>query len=115
MDERFYVFLTAGVIAGYFVLQLARKRFDPFAPVWMFLLGYFQVYVVQAISYNDYGLRVRGVEVVTEANTRSLWAVCWFIFVYSLPLGRFLAGKGPSAPANWSPGLITWILSLIHI
>ena len=51
MDERSYVYATAGVIIAYLLVAVARRTFDPFAPVWLFLVGYVQVYVVQAISY----------------------------------------------------------------
>ena len=67
MDQN-YVYATAAVIATYLVCGMFRKSFDPFAPVWLFLAGYAQVYVVQAISYREYALRVRGLEVVTAGQ-----------------------------------------------
>jgi hypothetical protein len=60
MDDQVYVYATAAVIVGYFAIEVVRKAFDPFAPVWLFLVGYVQVYVIQAMSYHDYALRVRG-------------------------------------------------------
>ena len=36
------------------------RKFDPFAPVWLFLVGYVQVYIIQAVSYHEWALRVRG-------------------------------------------------------
>ncbi len=116
MDELVYVYLTGLVIGGTFLYQWVSKKFDPFAPVWMFLLGYFQVYVVQAISYHEYAIRVRGVEVTTEANSRALWAICWFLLVYFAGPGKWLASKLPSAPQRWSrplaiglsPFLLVW-------
>ena len=106
MNELVYVYATAAVIAAYFLQAIVRKAFDPFAPVWLFLTGFVQVYVVQAISYHEYALRVRGVEVTTLANSRALWAVCWFLLVYSLPIGRSVAARLPKAPAAWSPGVL---------
>ena len=46
----------------------SRKTFDPFAPHWLFLVGYLHVYVIQAISYHDYALRARGVDLVTSGQ-----------------------------------------------
>ena len=40
MDELGFVYGTAGVILAYFLVQVATRRFDPFAPVWLFLVGY---------------------------------------------------------------------------
>ncbi len=56
MDELSYVYATAAVAFLYFAVAVARRRFDPFAPVWLFLIGYVQVYVVQAISYHEYAI-----------------------------------------------------------
>ncbi len=67
-----YLSCTTGtIIALLIVSQIFRKGFDPFAPVWLFLMGYTQVYVVQAIMYREYALRVRGEEVVTAMNLRA--------------------------------------------
>ena len=106
MDERSYVYMTGAMILGYLTVSILRKTFDPFAPVWMFLVGFIQVYIIQALSYHEYAIRVRGVEVTTTANIRSLWSVCWFLFVYQLPIGRFFSTKLPMAPTSWSPGAI---------
>ncbi len=106
MDERAYVVATAATILGYGLVQVARGRFDPFAPAWLFLTGYVQVYVIQALSYHEYALRVRGVEVTALANARAFWAVCWFLLVYECPIGRGVAARLPRAPAGWSIGLV---------
>ena len=106
MDELAYVYVTACLIVGYFVIKVATKTFDPFAPVWLFLVGYAQVYVVQAISYHDYGIRARGLDVVTTANSRALWAIAWFLFVYEFGFGRSIAAKWPKAPERWSLGMV---------
>ena len=114
MNELTYVYATAAVIAGYLVLEVARKRFDPFAPVWLFLVGYIQVYIIQALSYHDYALRVRGVDVTTTLNFRALWAICWFFLVYQLPIGKLFAAKLPKAPRAWSTGLI-WSMTPVLV
>ena len=61
MEELYFVYATVGLI----VLYLPRSRwsrgsFDPFAPVWLFLVGYVQVYVIQAMSYHEWALDVAG-------------------------------------------------------
>ncbi len=86
-----------------------RGAFDPFAPVWLFLVGYAQVYVIQAVSYHDWAISVRGNELVGAANFRALWALVWFLAVYHLPIGRFVAGVLPSPPRSWSPKLVATI------
>ena len=53
----------------------SRGKFDPFAPVWLFLVGYIQVYVIQAISYHDWAVGARGKELVAAANLRAFWAL----------------------------------------
>jgi hypothetical protein len=113
MDERSYVFVTLAVIVGYLLLEVARKKFDPFAPVWMFLTGYLQVYVIQALSYHEYAIRVRGIEITTLANTRALWALCWFLLIYQIPFGRLFASKLPRAPMGWSVGVIGWMTPVL--
>jgi hypothetical protein len=106
MDDRLYIYATAGVIVGTLLLHVVRKRFDPFAPIWMFMVGYVQIYVVQALSYREYALRVRGEEITAWANERALWSVCWFVLVYHLPIGRLLARLAPKAPTSWSLGAV---------
>jgi hypothetical protein len=114
MDLDLLLACTTGlVIVGLIVAQMVRREFDPFAPVWLFLAGYAQVYVVQAISYREYALRARGPELVTQANLRALWALLWFLLVYYSGLGRRLASRLPRVPAYWSPGLITGIVPLM--
>ncbi len=114
--DRYYVYCTAALIVLTIGSQVFRKSFDPFAPIWLFLVGYIQVYVIQAISYRDYSIKIRGIDLVTAGNQRALWALAWFLCVYYSPLGRIFARKAPSAPENWSkplvlgvsPLLITW-------
>ncbi len=104
--DQILVYTTAAVIAGLVLSQVFRKSFDPFAPLWLFLIGYFQIYVIQAISYREYSVRVRGLDLVTQANGRVLWALLWFLLVYHCKLGRMLASKLPKAPTHWSPGIV---------
>jgi hypothetical protein len=114
--DPFFVYATAGVIAGLVLSQVFRKRFDPFAPIWLFLAGYTQVYVIQALSYREYALRVRGPDLVASANLRALWALCWFLAAYYAIPGRWIARKLPEPPRRWSsaavgvltPFLVVW-------
>ena len=100
------VYATAALILAMIGSQVCRRSFDPFAPIWLFLVGYAQLYVVQAISYRGWALRARGPELVMWANLRALWALAWFLCVYHSGIGRRLARKLPAAPRGWSPGLI---------
>jgi len=102
MDEYGYIYAIVGVMALYFVVQVATKRFDPFAPVWLFFVGYAQIYVIQALSYHDWAIGVRGEELVTAANFRAFWALLWFLFVYHVGAGRLVARGLPSPPRQWS-------------
>ena len=103
MDELTPIYLTAGLMVAYLLVHLATREFDPFAPVWLFLIGYAQVYVIQALSYHDWAIEVRGKELVMAANQRSLWALGWFLAAYQLPIGRLLAPALPAPPKTWSP------------
>ncbi len=104
--DQLYVGLTAGLIVLLIVSQIFRKSFDPFAPIWLFMAGYAQIYVVQAISYRDYGLRARGEALVTAASIRAFWALLVFVAMYYSGLGKRIAARLPKAPANWSAGTI---------
>ena len=42
------------------IVGVFRKSFDPFAPHWLFLTGFAQVYVVQAITAREWAIRIRG-------------------------------------------------------
>jgi hypothetical protein len=103
MEEIYYIYATAGLMVLYFLHQVITRRFDPFAPVWLFLLGYLQVYVLQALSYHDWAVEARGLDLVTAANFRSFWALLWFLLVYQLAPARIAAGALPRPPARWSP------------
>ncbi len=97
MDDRMYVYATAALIVGLVLSQVMRRSFDPFAPIWLFLVGYVQVYVIQAISYREWAIRVRGDELVTTANARALWALAWFLV--GLLLRDRPVDRGVPAPA----------------
>lgn len=110
------VYATAALILGLIVVSMLRKSFDPFAPVWLILVGYFQIYVIQAISYREYALRVRGPDVTATANIRALWALSWFLLVYYAAPARRIARWLPAPPRAWptpviamfSPPLVLW-------
>ena len=116
MDESSWVYGTASLMVGTFLVHLATKKFDPFAPIWLFFVGYLQIYVFQATSYHDWAVAARGVELVEAANFRAFWALGLFIGVYSFGPGRWLAGKLPDPPTRWSlppvlglcPILVVW-------
>ena len=114
MSDTGYVYATAATIVCYFLLRLARKSFDPFEPVWMFLTGYVHLYVVQPLSVREWALTIRGLDVVTLADQRAFWALLWFLFIYHVAPGKPLARLAPRPPARWSPGLV-WGLSPLLI
>ncbi|MBV8486761.1 MAG: hypothetical protein JO161_00645, partial [Planctomycetaceae bacterium] len=107
MDDQFFVFATASVMVVYFLAHVVSRKFDPFAPIWLFLLGYVQVYVIQALSYREWALEVRGKDLVQAANLRALWALLWFLVVYHLGAGRAIVSVLPRPPRQWNPLLIT--------
>ena len=84
MDDQNLVIATTWVMLVYFLLHVFARKFDPFAPVWLFLLGYAQVYIVQAMSYHEWAVGVRGPELVTAASFRTLWGFVWFLSVYQI-------------------------------
>ncbi len=116
MDELYFVVATGTVIVLYFFAHVIKGKFDPFAPVWLFLVGYIQPYIVQATSYHEWAIGLRGKELVAAANFQALWALVWFLLVYQLGIGRKLASWLPQPPRRWSavhvavisPPLIVW-------
>jgi hypothetical protein len=109
MDELFFIYATGAVVVFYFVAFLCAGKFDPFAPQWLFLIGYVHVYVIQATSYHDWAVAVRGKELVDAASWRAFWALVWFLTAYHLPIGRWLSGILPKPPRGWSPTLVAGI------
>jgi hypothetical protein len=103
MEELSFAYGTAAVILAYFLVQVLTRRFDPFAPTWLFLVGYAQVYIIQAIRYHDWAVGVRGKDLVAAANCRALWALIWFLAVYHLGIGGRIARVLPRPPRTWSP------------
>ncbi len=103
MSDTGYVYATAATIVCYFLLRLARKSFDPFEPVWMFLTGYVHLYVVQPLSVREWALTIRGLDVVTLADQRAFWALWWFLFIYHLAPGKPLARLAPPSPPGPRP------------
>ncbi|GAC1465253.1 MAG: hypothetical protein NVSMB9_04680 [Isosphaeraceae bacterium] len=110
MTDQSYVHLIAASVVLLIAWQVVTKRFDPFAPVWMFLVGYLQVYVIQAITLREWALGVRGNEVVTAANFRALWGVVWFLTAYFFGVGRLISGWLPRPPQGWSAPTV-WVLT----
>jgi hypothetical protein len=116
MDELTWVYGTASLMVGTFLVQVLTRKFDPFAPIWLFFVGYTQIYVIQPLSYHDWAVRTRGVELVTEANIRAFWALALFLGVYFLGPARALARFLPRPPTRWSttpvllwtPVLVVW-------
>jgi hypothetical protein len=103
MDELTYVYAAAAVTVSYFLVQALTRRFDPFAPTWLFLVGYVQVYVIQPITCHEWAIGVRGAPLVAAANWRALWALVWFLAAYHLGPGRRVATALRRPPRAWSP------------
>ena len=61
------------------------------------------MYVLQAISFHEWAVEVRGKELVAAANFRAFWALLWFLLVYQLGPARMAARILPRPPRNWSP------------
>ena len=76
---------------------VSRREFDPFAPTWLFLVGYLQVYVIQAIHYHEWGVASGARSLVAAADWRALWALLWFLAVYHLAPGE--ADRWVAAPS----------------
>ncbi len=116
MEEINFIYATAGLMVLYFLYQVISRKFDPFAPVWLFLLGYLQIYVIQALNFHDWAVEVRGKNLVIEANFRAFWALLWFLLVYQFGPARITAKILPRPPTRWSsflptvlcPPLIIW-------
>jgi hypothetical protein len=106
MTDQYYVYATAAIIVALVLSQVFRRSFDPFEPVWLFLTGYAHIYVLQAISCRDYALRVRGIDLVSQANLRALWALAWFLLVYYSGIGRRIAARLPRPPQTWSTSVV---------
>jgi hypothetical protein len=103
MESLNFVYAEAAVILLYFLVAVARGRFDPFEPVWLFLLGYGQIYVIQALTFHDWAVGARGEALVAAAGWRSFWALLWFLLVYQLGIGRMAAKLLPRPPRGWPP------------
>ncbi|WP_435006311.1 hypothetical protein P12x_003907 [Tundrisphaera lichenicola] len=116
MNEITYVYLTAGIMVCTFAAHVLSRKFDPFAPIWLFFVGYLQLYVIQPISYHEWAISVRGADLVTTANLRAFWALSWFVTLYHLGPWSSFAKLLPSPPRQWSlppiqflcPVLVLW-------
>ena len=109
MDDLYSVYATGGFILLYFLIQVARGSFDPFAPVWLFFVGFLQVYVLQAMSYHEWAIEIRGKDLVAAANFRAFWALLWFLIVYQFGPGRMLSALLPDPPRGWSTAVVSAI------
>jgi hypothetical protein len=110
-----YIYGTAAVIVVVFLAHVLCRKFDPFAPIWLFFVGYLQIYVIQAISYHEWAVRTRGPELVSAANLRALWALVWFVVVYHLGIGRLFAPRLPRPPAAWSASAVGLLSPLLIV
>ena len=115
MNELTFVYALAALIFGLAGLMILIRKFDPFAPPWLFLVGIFQEYVVQAVSYHDWAVRVRGVELVGEASFRSFWAIAWMLVVYYFGPGRALSRILPRPPMTWSSGVVNLACPVLFV
>jgi hypothetical protein len=101
------------VILTLVACRVFRKDFDPFAPIWLFLTGFAHIYVVQALSFRDWALSVRGIDVVTAANARAFWALLLFLAVYYSGIGRVIARVLPRPPRRWGDGPLLLIAPIM--
>jgi hypothetical protein len=115
MEGLNYVALTAAVVLGYFALRVATRTFDPFAPIWLFLVGYTQLYIIQAWSFHEWAVRVRGEELVTTANARAFWALLWLLAAYHSGLGRLIAWLLPAPPTAWSDAPVAVLSPILFV
>jgi hypothetical protein len=105
-QDQLYTIGTLLLMVLYFLSCVVRRRFDPFAPVWMLFIGYVQLYCIQAFSYREWAVQVRGEDVVAAANFRALWALALFLLVYHFGPGRWLVELIPRPPERWSSGMV---------
>ena len=117
MDEASYAYhITAGVIVAYFAAHVVTRRFDPFAPTWLFLMGFTQIYVVQAIRYHEWGVGVRGKNLVASADLRAAPGPCSLVSsssVTSAQGAKAISRVLPRPPRNWSSGLVAVVSPLL--
>jgi hypothetical protein len=109
MNELTWIYGTAALMIGTFLVQVVTRKFDPFAPIWLFFVGYLQIYIVQAFSYHEWAVEVRGEEIVEGANFRSFWALGLMLGVYFLVPVRLVTNLLPRPPERWSHGLIQMV------
>ncbi len=115
MSDQMWVLAILGLMFGVFAWQVVSKRFDPFAPVWMFMVGYVQIYVIQAITLRDWAIGVRGLDLVTAANFRAFWALAWYLIVFYTGLGRPISYCFPRPPQAWSSSIIMFMGPVLSV
>jgi hypothetical protein len=113
VTDQGFAYATGALIAAVFLGHVLARRFDPFEPVWLFLVGYFHLYVIQPLSLREWAVGVRGLDVVTEANGRALWALAWLLAVYFFGPGRLVAARLPRPPSAWSITAVTVLSPLL--
>lgn len=114
-DDLQYVYATAAVMLVVGIVQVLRKKFDPFEPIWLFLVGFAGVYVIQALSVREWAISVRGIDTVTSANQRALWSLGWFLLVYYFGPGRWLGNRLPGPPRGWSMTAVSGLSPLLFV
>ncbi len=115
MNELTWVYGTAALMAATFLVQLVRRTFDPFAPIWLFLVGYFQIGVLQACSYHEWAVEVRGEELVNDANFQAFWGLGVFLGFYFLGPGRLISKSLPRPPERWSLGPVHLLCPMLLV
>ena len=79
MDDLMYVYAIGLIPAALLAFEVVTKRFDPFAPIWLFFVGYVHLYMMEALNLREWALGVRGIEIVREASFRAfLGTLCGF-------------------------------------
>jgi hypothetical protein len=102
MDDLTYVYAIGFIAAALLAFEVLTKRFDPFAPIWLFLVGYLHIYVLSALTLREWALGVRGLEIVTAANFRAFWGLLWFVTAYYSVPAKLFARCLPAPPRAWS-------------
>ena len=72
MDDLMYVYAIGLIPAALLAFEVVTKRFDPFAPIWLFFVGYVHLYMLEALNLRERALGVRGIEIVREASFRGV-------------------------------------------
>ncbi len=115
MSDQMSVYAIFVTVSLLFVWQVLTRRFDPFSPLWLFLAGYVQVYVVQAYMLREWAIGVRGIDVVSTANFRAFWALLWYLTVYHFGPARGIAATLPTPPRAWSVPVVAGLAPVLTV